>query len=44
MTTNGVCIDRYYVMIILLCLTQTVLMHFHGMLTTVQKAILIDSH
>ena len=40
MTTNGVCIDRYYVMITILCLAQTVLMHFDGLLTTVPKAIL----
>ena len=30
MTTNGACIDRWYVMIIFLCLTQTVSMHFDG--------------
>ena len=28
MGTNGVCIDKSYVMIILSCLTRTVLMHF----------------
>ena len=31
MTTNGVCIDRWYVMIIFSCLTRTVSMHFDGL-------------
>ena len=33
MTTNGVrvCLDRWYVMVIFLCLMQTVPMHFDGL-------------
>ena len=32
MTTNDVCIDRLYVMIIFSCLKRTVSMHFDGVL------------
>ena len=31
MTTNGVCIDRWYVMIIFSCSTRTVSIHFDGL-------------
>ena len=43
MTTNGVCIDRWYVMIIFLHLMQAVLMHFDGLFDC-SKGHFIDSH